>query len=84
MKVFAIVLLIAAAVFVIWSMVKTRRPMLALLLTALSGVAALFAVNLLGTVLPISLPVNWTTVGTGVLMGVPGIIGLLILQVAMA
>ncbi|MDR3344036.1 MAG: pro-sigmaK processing inhibitor BofA family protein [Oscillospiraceae bacterium] len=82
MKILAIVLLGAAAAFVLWSMVKTRRPLIALLLTALSGTAALFAVNLLGTVLPISLPINWTTLGTGVLMGVPGIIGMLVLQIA--
>jgi pro-sigmaK processing inhibitor BofA len=83
MNVLAAVLLAAAAIFVLWSMVKTRRPVIALLLTALSGIAALFAVNLLGTILPVSLPVNWVTIGTGGLMGVPGIIGLLLLQAAM-
>ena len=84
MKVLALILLAGAAGFVLWGVFKTRRPVGSLLLTALSGIAALFAVNLLGTVLPVDLPVNWVTVGTGALAGVPGIVGALILQTVMA
>ena len=83
MIVFALILAAAAAGFIIWGMVRTRRPVIALSLSALSGIAALFAVNLLGTVLPIDLPVNWVSIGTGALGGVPGIIALLIMQTAM-
>ena len=83
MKIFALILLIIAAGYTLWGMVRTKRPVGALLLTALSGIAALFAVNLLGTVLPVNLPVNWASIGTGALVGVPGIVGLLVLQIVM-
>ena len=81
MKIVAIILLVAAVIFILWGMLKTRRPLSALLLSAASGIAALFAVNLLGSVVPIDLPVNWVSIATGSLAGVPGVVGLLVLQV---
>ncbi|MDR0883434.1 MAG: pro-sigmaK processing inhibitor BofA family protein [Oscillospiraceae bacterium] len=75
-----IVCLSGAGLAALWGLVKTKRPLVAALLTALSGVAALFAVNLLGTFLPVSLPVNWATIAAGAVLGVPGIIGVLVLQ----
>ncbi|MCL2023349.1 MAG: pro-sigmaK processing inhibitor BofA family protein [Oscillospiraceae bacterium] len=81
MKILAIALLAAAAVFILWGMTRTRRPLSALLLSGASGIAALFAVNLLGTLLPVDLPVNWGTIAVSTLGGVPGVIGVLVLQV---
>jgi len=83
MKVVALIMLATAAGFILWGMFRTKRPIGSLLLTALSGIAALFAVNLLETLLPVDLPVNWATIGVGALAGVPGVIALLVLQIVL-
>ena len=49
-------------------------------LTVLSGIIGMVAVNLLTGVTGVRIPVNWWTVGTSSLFGVPGIIALLVIK----
>lgn len=51
------------------------------LISALQGVAALFAVNLVGMVSGVTIALNGYSVGTAALLGMPGVIGTLLLQV---
>lgn len=55
----------------------------AFFLTAIQGVAALFAVNVAGGLTGVTLSVNALTIGSGVLFGTPGIIMNLIAEVVM-
>ncbi|MDR1805499.1 MAG: pro-sigmaK processing inhibitor BofA family protein [Clostridium sp.] len=80
MKIAALALLGAAVLFVLWAMLKTRRPLSALFLSAVSGNAALFAVELLGGVLPIDMPLSWASVGAAAIFGVPGVCAMLLLN----
>ena len=58
-----------------------RRPVRSLLVSALCGVAGLAAVALLNPLTGFSLPLNTFTVGCSVILGLPGVILLLILNV---
>lgn len=65
------------------TLVKSKRFFTALLLTALQGVCALFAVNFIGTFLNVHIPVNGWTVGLSSIGGVSGVIMLLLCDVFM-
>lgn len=52
----------------------------AFFLSAVQGAAAVFAVNLLGAVFPMGLAVNWWSLGTSVVVGLPGVVGMLVLD----
>jgi len=64
------------AIFV--SMLRSRRLLRNLLLSALSGVAALYAVNALGLLTGIRLAVNGLTLGISAVAGPPGVVALLL------
>jgi len=64
------------AVFV--SMLRSRRLIRNLLLSAASGVAALYAVNALGLLAGIRLAVNGLTLGVSAVAGPPGVVALLL------
>ena len=64
------------AIFV--SMLRSRRLIRNLLLSALSGVAALYAVNALGLLTGIRLAVNGLTLGVSAVAGPPGVVALLL------
>ena len=51
------------------------------LLSALQGIAALFAVNLIGLVSGVTIALNGWSFGTAALLGMPGVIGTLLLNV---
>ncbi|MBR5202413.1 MAG: pro-sigmaK processing inhibitor BofA family protein [Clostridia bacterium] len=57
---------------------KSKRFFTALLFTALQGVCALFAVNLIGKYITIHIPVNAWTLGISSIGGVSGVIMLLL------
>lgn len=52
----------------------------AFFLSALQGLAAAFAVNLLGTITSVDLPINRWTMGTAFTVGLPGVVGMIILD----
>lgn len=71
----------AGIIIMMWWMIKTRYGARAFMLSALQGIAGMFAVNLAGTVTGVMIPVNWYTLGIGFFAGLPGIISTLMLSV---
>ena len=73
----------AAAVCVVviacWA-IKSKEGGKCVLLSALQGIAAIFAVNIIGMVSGVTVAVNLYTVGTGAILGMPGVIGILMLN----
>ena len=61
--------------------VTNRRGFSALILNAIGGAAALFAVNIAGLATGIQLSVNRWSLGAGALLGVPGVISMLVLNI---
>lgn len=49
-------------------------------LSALQGIAALFAVNLSGMITGVSVALNYWTAGVSAVLGLPGVISLLIMK----
>ncbi len=79
---------IAAAVIcsacVAWWVVKSEKGATSFALSAVQGIAALFAVNLTGMITGVSVAVNWYTVISYIVLGLPGVIGTLVLNFMMA
>lgn len=75
---------IAAAVIstvcVVWWMIKSEKGATSFFLSALQGIAALFAVNLTGLVTGVTVAVNWYTVAASAILGLPAVIGTLVLN----
>lgn len=69
-----ITLAVICASSVLWWMIKSEKGATCFAVSALQGLAAVFAVNLAGLVTGITLAVNWYTLGTAVLLGLPGVI----------
>jgi len=66
------------ALAILVSMLRSRRLIRNLLLSAVSGVAALYAVNALGLLTGIRLAVNGLTLGVSAVAGPPGVIAMLL------
>lgn len=85
MSVWALVLLlVVGAALSIWLLIalfRSGKPVRSLMGSALQGACALAAVNVTGAFTGVSLGLNWLSgVACGAL-GVPGVIGLLLLKV---
>ena len=78
---------IAAAVIctvcVLWWMIKNEKGGSSFALSAFQGLAAMFAVNLTGLVTGVTLATNWYTVATYIVLGLPGVIATLVMNVIM-
>lgn len=61
--------------------ITAKRGFSALILSALQGIVAIFAVNLVGMAIGTSLAVNWYSLGAGAVLGAPGVISMLLLNV---
>lgn len=72
---------VIAAVLLVFVMLKSRHFIKAVLFSAVSGLAALFAVNFIGNFISVHVPFNWFSALSGVLGGVPGIIFLLVCEI---
>lgn len=83
LKVFLIGFALLSGMLIIWRIMKWGGGR-AFLLSSLQGLAALSAVNLLGTVTGISVALNILSILTAVLCGLPGIAGLLIADLIFA
>lgn len=71
--------LFAVCVIIILTLsVKSKHFFKSVLLTGLSGVGGLFALQLLSGLTPLTLPVNGFTLAVSSLSGLPGLIGLLL------
>jgi len=71
---------IIAAVAVAWWTVKSEKGATSFFLSALQGIAAMFAVNLAGLATGVTLSVNWYTLTSSAVLGLPGVIGMLTLN----
>ena len=75
---------IAAAVIctvcVLGWMIKCEKGGKCFMLSAFQGIAAMFAVNITGLITGVALSVNWYTILTSALMGIPGVISMLLLD----
>lgn len=78
---------LAAAVIcsacVAWWTVKSEKGATSFFLSAMQGIAALFAVNLTGMITGVTIAVNWYTVISYIVLGLPGVIGTLSLNFIM-
>ena len=81
MKTVLIIFLAAAALAITVFAVMNRRGFSALILNAIGGAAALFAVNIAVLATGIQLSVNRWSLGAGALLGVPGVISMLVLDI---
>lgn len=71
---------IICAVCVAWWVVKSEKGATSFLLSAVQGIAALFAVNLTGMITGVTIAVNWYTAISYIVLGLPGVIGTLVLN----
>ncbi len=74
----------ALTVLTVWlfiTLFHTGKPIRSLLSSGLQGACALAAVNVTGALAGVSLGLNWLSAVACVALGVPGVIGLLLLQV---
>ncbi len=62
-------------------MFKLRKLWVSLLFSAVSGLGALYLVNLAGTFTGVWLPMNFFSVPVAALGGIPGVITLLLLRI---
>lgn len=81
---FFITAAIVAVICVLWWTVKSEKGATSFALSALQGVAAMCAVNLTGLVTGVTLAVNWYTIAAFIVLGLPGVIGTLMLNFIMA
>lgn len=83
-KIFLGILLAIYLIAIFISYFKSKRFFTALLFTALQGICALFAVNLLGKYITVHIPVNAWTLGVSSVGGVSGVIMLLLCDIFMS
>ena len=80
MKFLTAAVLIVSFSAIIIAMIRSGHFFKALILTALQGVAAICAVNALGLFTGVSVSLNQYTIGTSLICGAPGVIGLLLVD----
>ncbi len=80
---FFITAAIVTVICVIWWTVKSEKGARSFALSALQGIAAMCAVNLTGLMTGVTLAVNWYTTATFIVLGMPGVIGALVLKLIM-
>lgn len=74
--IFSVYLIIIFAVYI-----KSKSFFKAFFLTALQGICALFAVNLIGKFIDVHIPVNFWTLGISSVGGVSGVIMMLLCDI---
>ncbi len=62
---------------------KNKKPLTAAFVSAFFGMASLGAVNLLSIYTGVSIAVNYVTAFIAVVLGAPGVIGVLVMRVLM-
>ena len=78
-----ILILLFGALFLAQSILlfKNKKFVLGLILTAVQGICTLLAVNLIGTVINIRIPLNFWSLGFSSLFGITGVIILLVINI---
>lgn len=75
-----IIAAIISTVVVLWWMIKNEKGGLTFIKSAFQGLAGMFAVNLLGMVTGVTIAVNWYSIVSFIILGLPGVIGALMLN----
>lgn len=73
-------ILIFSGVLILFSMLRTKRFFVALILSVLQGVIAFFAANFVGGFFGVHIPMNWYSLSVAAVGGTPGVVLLLLLQ----
>ncbi len=81
LKISAIVILSVTAFVLLVLYIKSRKPIKSLILNAFSGIAALVIINITTKFTGLHIPVNWWTVLASSGLGIPAVIGLVLLQI---
>lgn len=71
---------VICSVSIIAVLLKRRCLFRGIFASVVQGVAALYAVNLIGMAIGIKLAVNWYTLGTAAVLGSPGVALALVVQ----
>lgn len=79
----AVLLILFSVLFLIQTavLIKNKKLISGILLTAIQGICALFAVNLIGSFIDVRIPVNFWTLSTSGLFGISGVIVLLVTDI---
>ncbi len=75
-----IVLGCVVGLLVLVAALRSHRPLRSLLSSGVQGLCALGLVNLLGSFTQVSLGISWLSAGASFALGIPGVIGLLLLK----
>ena len=71
---------IISSVVVLWWMIKNEKGGMTFIKSAFQGLAGMFAVNLIGMVTGVTISVNWYSIVSFIILGLPGVIGALMLN----
>ena len=74
-----IIALAFGALIVILTLIKSGHFVRYLFLSAVSGIGALFAVNLLTSLTGVSIALNYITLGVSAIFGISGVIALVLI-----
>ncbi len=83
MQIAFIALLVVTAIVVFTAAVRADKPLRRLFGSGLQGLGALALVNVTAGLTGVSVGFSWLATGCGVLLGVPGIIGLVLMQIVL-
>lgn len=81
LKISAMVVLSVTAFILLVFFIKSRKPVKSLISNAFSGIIALILINLTTNFTGIHIPVNWWSVSASAGLGIPGVIGLILVQI---
>ena len=73
-----IIALAVSALIILVALIKSGHFLGYIILTALSGIGSLFAVNLLSSLTGVSIALNYITLSVSSVFGISGVIGLLL------
>lgn len=76
-----VAVLIVTVVAVFAAAVRSDKPLRRLLRSGMQGLGAIALVNVTAGITGVSVGFSWLTAGCGVLLGVPGVIGLVLMQI---
>lgn len=79
LKIFLGVVISAAVIVILGTMIKSKHGLRGFILTALQGIIAIFAVNTAGLITGVTIAVNWYTLGFGMLCGTPAVVAMLVM-----
>lgn len=71
---------VISTICVLWWMIKSEKGGISFIKSAFQGLAGLFAVNLAGMVTGVTIAVNWYSIVSFIILGLPGVVGALILN----